>query len=68
MIRFIAIVLFLCFFCIISWPLFLLVNIVGHFNPQKKVTMSQNIAVWGFKVVLKLSGTTLNVEGLDLVP
>ena len=68
MIRFIAIVLFLCFFCIISWPLFLLVNIAGHFNPQKKVTMSQNIAVWGFKVVLKLSGTTLNVEGLDLVP
>lgn len=68
MIRFICAVTFLCFFCLISWPLFLVVNIIGYFNPQKKVTVSQDIAVWGFKVILKISGTTLNVEGLDLVP
>lgn len=68
MIRFICAAFFLALFCLFSWPLFGLVNIVGLFNPKKKVTMSQNIAVWGFKVILKLSGTTMDVKGLENVP
>ena len=68
MIRFICAAFFLALFCLFSWPLFGLVNIVGLFNPKKKVTMSQNIAVWGFKVILKFSGTTIDVKGLENVP
>ena len=68
MIRFIIAVTFLALFCLFSWPLFGIVNIIGKFNPQKKVTVSQNIAVWGFKVILKLCGTTMDVKGLENVP
>ena len=67
MIRFICAATFLALFCLFSWPLFGLVNLVGLFNPKKKVTMSQNIAVWGFKVILKFSGTTIDVKGLENV-
>ena len=68
MIRFIIAAGFLALFCLFSWPLFGLVNLVGLVSPKKKVTMSQNIAVWGFKVILKLSGTTMDVKGLENVP
>ena len=68
MIRFIIAASFLALFCLFSWPLFAVVNIIGKFNPQKKVTVSQDIAVWGFKVILKLCGTTMDVKGLENVP
>lgn len=68
MIRFIVAASFLALFCLFSWPLFGIVNIIGFFNPQKKVTVSQDISVWGFKVILKLCGTTINVKGLENVP
>ena len=68
MIRFICAAVFLALFCLFSWPLFGLVNLVGLLDPKKKVTMSQDIAVWGFKVILKLSGTTIDVKGLENVP
>lgn len=68
MIRFIVAASFLALFCLFSWPLFGIVNIIGMFNPQKKVTVSQDIAVWGFKVILRLCGTTVNVKGLENVP
>ena len=68
MIRFIIAATFLALFCLFSWPLFGIVNIIGKFNPKKKVTVSQNIAVWGFKVILKLCGTTMDVKGLENVP
>ena len=33
MIRFIAVILFLVLFSIVSLPMYLVVNIIGHFNP-----------------------------------
>lgn len=68
MIRFIIAASFLALFCLFSWPLFAYVNIIGLFNPKKKVKISQDIAVWGFKVILKLCGTKMNVSGLENVP
>lgn len=68
MIRFIIAITFLALFCLFSLPMFVVVNIIGHFNPQKKVTISQDIAVWGFKVILKICGTTMQVKGLENVP
>ena len=67
MIRFIIAVTFLVLFCIFSWPLFAIVNIIGKFSPEKKVYISQEISVWGFRTLLKLCGTTMDVKGLENV-
>ena len=68
MIRFTAIILFLLLFSIVSLPMYLIVYIIGRINPKKKVTFAQDFVVKGFRIVLKLSGTVLNVEGQELVP
>ena len=68
MIRFTAIILFLLLFSIVSLPMYLVVYIIGRINPKKKVTFAQDFVVKGFRIVLKLSGTVLNVEGQELVP
>ena len=47
MIRFIAVILFLVLFSIVSLPMYLVVNIIGHFNPEAKVRISQNFVVGG---------------------
>ena len=48
--------------------MYLVVYIIGRINPKKKVTFAQDFVVKGFRIVLKLSGTVLNVEGQELVP
>lgn len=48
--------------------MYLVVNIIGHFNPEAKVRISQNFVVGGFKNVLRLSSTRLEVTGLENVP
>lgn len=68
MIRFFLVILFLLLFSIISLPMYLIVNIIGHFSPMKKAMISQSFVVWGFKMVLLASGTTLKTEGLENVP
>lgn len=68
MIRFFCIILFLLLFSIISLPMYLIVNIIGHFSPMKKAKISQSFVVWGFKMVLFASGTTLKAEGQENVP
>ena len=68
MIRFFCIILFLLLFSIISLPMYLIVNIIGHFSPMKKAKISQSFVVWGFKMVLFASGTTLKAEGRENVP
>ena len=40
MIRFFCIILFLLLFSIISLPMYLIVNIIGHFSPMKKAKIS----------------------------
>lgn len=68
MIRFICVILFLLLFSIVSLPMYLIVNIIGHFDPMKKAKISQAFVVGGFRLILKVSGTTLNVDGLENVP
>ena len=68
MIRFFCIILFLLLFSIISLPMYLIVNIIGHFSPMKKAKISQSFVVWGFKMVLFASGTTLKADGQENVP
>ena len=68
MIRFFCVILFLLLFSIISLPMYLIVNIIGHFSPMKKGKISQSFVVWGFKMVLFASGTTLKAEGQENVP
>lgn len=68
MIRFITVILFLVLFSIVSLPMYLIVNIIGHFNPKAKARISQNFVVGGFKNVLRASGTDLQVSGLENVP
>lgn len=68
MIRFLSVALFLTLFCIFSLPLFLIMRIIGHFDPKKKVTLSQEIVVWALNVILKISGTTIHAIGLENVP
>ena len=66
MIRFICVIVFLLLFSVISLPMYLVVNIIGHFSPTKKATVSQNFVVRGFKMVLLASGTKLEVEGQEM--
>lgn len=68
MIRFICIILFLILFSIVSLPVYLAVNLIGHFDPMKKAVISQRFVVGGFKIVLWLSGTTIQVKGQENVP
>ena len=68
MIRFFCVILFLLLFSIISLPMYLIVNIIGLFSPMKKGKISQSFVVWGFKMVLFASGTTLKAEGQENVP
>ena len=68
MIRFITIILFLVLFSIISLPIYLVVNIVGHFNPALKAHMSQSVVVKAFSVILAISGTDIHTTGLENVP
>ncbi|MDD3221827.1 MAG: 1-acyl-sn-glycerol-3-phosphate acyltransferase [Clostridia bacterium] len=68
MIRIISIVLFLVLFSIVSLPVYLVMNIIGHFNPYRKAQLSQSFVVGAFKIILKISGTTIHVTGLENVP
>lgn len=68
MIRFITIILFLVLYSIISLPVYLIVNIIGRFNPMAKSKVSQRFVVGGFKIILWLSSTTVITKGAENVP
>lgn len=57
--------LFLLFYWIISLPMFLIGFILGKIDPKKKPRFSQPFVVWGFRVIMKISGVKLTVKGRE---
>lgn len=68
MIRTILIVLFLLCFFIISIPLYLIEDIIGHFDIKKKERSSFRIVTCAFRCISWLAGTRLIVKGRENVP
>lgn len=68
MIRFIFTALFVVLFLVLSIPLLLIEWIIGKFCMDLKNRSSLAIVNWGFRVVLKLSGTKITVLGRENVP
>lgn len=65
MLRFIAVLLFLILFLILSLPVLLVLWIIGHFNPDIKSKASYHIIQWAFNMVRILSGVKLIVKGKE---
>lgn len=68
MIRFIASVIFIVSFLIISIPIFLVEVILGLFSKDAKAKSSLAIVNWAFRVVLFITGMDLTVLGEENVP
>lgn len=68
MIRTILIILFLLCFFIISIPLYLIEEIIGHFDIKKKERSSFQIVTCAFRIISWLAGTRLIVKGHENVP
>ena len=68
MIRLFFVGLFLFWFFVFSLILFVVLFFVGLFSKNAKDRMSYAIVSWALRVVLFLSGTRLEVKGLDNVP
>ena len=68
MIRLIATAVFLLLFSIVSLPAYLIMNLIGHFSPEKKAKVSQSFVVNAFRIVLMISGTKIHTKGLENVP
>lgn len=68
MIRFILAVIYLLVVGVISLPLYLLVNIIGKFNPRKKVAVSQRIVVFFFNRLRNVCGVKVEARGIENVP
>ena len=66
--RTILIVLFLLLFFIASIPILLIEWIIGKINKRAADISQLRIVQWGFRVVLFLSGTKVDVRGEENVP
>lgn len=66
--RTLLVVLALVLFCIVTLPVYLILLIVGRFNPRLKTKISQEVVAWGFRFVLVFAGTKRTVLGLENVP
>lgn len=67
MIRFIIAAIFVVSYLVLSIPLLLIELIIGLFAPKAKAKSSQAFICFGFRIVEKISGTTVIVKGLDNV-
>ncbi|MDD3278846.1 MAG: lysophospholipid acyltransferase family protein [Lachnospiraceae bacterium] len=68
MIRFIAVVILVVGFLILSIPILLVEWVIGKFRPMAKDISSLRIVQWVFRSVLKVSGLKLDVIGEENVP
>lgn len=68
MIRFIAIVIFLVLFLILSIPVFFVEWLIGKWNRTKRDYSSLRIVQWGFRCILKITGVTVTVIGEEHIP
>lgn len=68
MIRLILIALFLLFYFILGIPVLGVLWLVGKVNARAADYAALRIVQWGFKVILKIAGTTVTVLGEDRIP
>lgn len=68
MIRFIAIVIFVVLFLILTIPVMIVEWIIGKFNMDVKNRSSLAIVNWGFRCVIFLAGTNVIVLGQENIP
>lgn len=64
----IFVLLFLLFFFIISIPMFIVLFLIGKFNPHLKVKYSQTVVVFVFNIILKCCGIKKTVIGSENIP
>lgn len=63
--RTVLVVIFLLFYALISLPMFLVGFILGKIDPHKKPRFSQPFVIWGFRMILRISGVKLTVKGKE---
>lgn len=68
MIKLILVGLFLLTFLIVGILMFAFLAIVGIFNRDLKDRMSFATVIWGFRVILKISGAEVIVKGKENIP
>lgn len=68
MIRFIAIVIFLVTFLVLSIPIFFVEWLIGLLNREKRDYSSLRIVQWAFRNILKITGVSVTVIGEENVP
>lgn len=68
MIRFIAVVIFVVLFLVLSIPLLVAEWLIGKWNPKLKGQSSLKIVQWAFRRVIDISGVKLTVEGRENIP
>lgn len=68
MIRFILAALFLVLFLILTIPIMIFEWILGKFSRSARDKSSLAIVLWGFRVILFISGVQINVVGEENVP
>ena len=66
--RTILVVLYLVLYFIITIPILLVELIIGKFNRHAKVTSSQKIVAFNFKIILWLTGTKITAKGIENIP
>lgn len=68
MIRALFVILFLLCFLVIGFIPFLIIYWIYYKNPKKKTLIYQAIVRWAFRVILFISGTELEVSGVENIP
>ncbi|MBO5199095.1 MAG: 1-acyl-sn-glycerol-3-phosphate acyltransferase [Lachnospiraceae bacterium] len=66
--RIVLVALAMVLFFILSFPIYLVLILVGKKNPHTKVRVSQSIVSWAFNIVLRCAGTKRTVIGAENVP
>lgn len=65
--RTILVLLFLILYFLIGIPIFLIIWIIGKFDMDKRIRFAQWCVRWGFRCILFLSGTKIDVKGLEKI-
>lgn len=65
---FIIAVIYAILFIIVGLPVLGIVALIGLFSKKARDTASMKIIQWAFRVLLRITGTTITVKGLENIP
>lgn len=68
MIRTLITAIFLLFYFLISLPMYALIPLVAKVDQNRADRMAQGSVCWALRIVLKLSGSSVDVSGNELIP